>query len=216
MRRNTYLLFCLILSSLLALSACSGDKSAEATDQEILSAINAYLAQNPIAVLSPVSTWEAETPNSIPFDLITPKQSLAKSKADHPALFALADAGVLTVKEGTISSADVFGKTEKLPTLHVDLSNEGLKWYMSETGKLRFADMQARQITSREAASPDELQVTVVLKPESIAPWAEKEEIQAVFPIVAELLNNQNYTASYYLIYDQKHWQVHTRDDLTQ
>ena len=216
MRKNIYLLFCLILCSLLCLSACSGDNPAETTDQEILGAINSYLTQNPIAVISPVSTWEAETPKTIPFDLITPKQSLTKSRAEHPALFALADADVLIVKESTITSDDVFGKTEKLPALHVDLSEEGLKWYMPETGKLRFADIQARQITAREELSPDDLQVTVLLKPENIAPWPEIEEIQAAFPGIAELLNNQNYTLSYYLVYDQKHWQVHTRDDLMQ
>ena len=216
MRKYIYLQFWLVLGLFLCLPACFKDKSAGATDQEILDAINSYLTQNPVAVISPVSTWEVEVPKSMPFDLITPKQSPAKSRADHPSLFALADADVLTVKESIITSDDVFGKTEKLPALHVDLSEEGLKWYSPETGKIRFADMQARQITAREDLSPEELQVTVTLKPENIAPWAEKEEIQTVFPGIAELLHNQNYTLSYYLIYEQNHWQVHTRDDLTQ
>ncbi len=122
MRKYIYLLVPLSLVLALCLTACSSDKANQAAEQELLAAINSYLAQNPPAAISPTGAWSAEAPHILPFDLITHKQPLAKSRAEHPALFALADAGVLTAKQDSVISDNVFGKSEKLPVLHVDLT----------------------------------------------------------------------------------------------
>lgn len=217
MHKFTHPLLGLILVLFFCLAACSGDKASEVSDEELLTILNAHLAQNPPAAIFPSGSWNAEIPQALPFDLITPKQSLAKSRAEHPALFALADAGVLIITQDTVLSDNVFGKSEKLPGLHIDLSEEGHKWYEPASGKLRFAEATADRILARKENDTGQLRITVSLKNANVAAWAEKSEIKEAFPAIAEFLaDGQEQKTDYLLKYNGTAWQVAKPDELVQ
>ena len=79
---RTLLLFSFLLSLSLGLFACS-KKTSDISDQEILGVVNAYLAENPPAVISPAGTWGAGA-KPLPFYIISPKHSLTISWASYP------------------------------------------------------------------------------------------------------------------------------------
>ena len=216
MRKYFHCLGYACLGALLCLvAACSANTAADVGDDQLLAAVNAYLAQNPAAVISPSGAWGEEI-KTLPFDLILAKQSRAKTRAAHPELFALADAGVLLITDAKVAIEGLAGKDEQVPGLHVALSEEGAKWYLPESGKLRFADMVAKQVTARRVINDQELVINVELAPENIAPWAENEAVQAAFPGLAGLLAQQQKQVDYQLKYDGSQWLADKSNDLTQ
>ncbi len=212
-KRGYFISLGLVLGLVLCLSACMSGKD---DDEALLAAVYNYLSANPLAVVSPSGTW-GDDEAKLPLEILTSNQSEAKMRESHPTLFVLADAGLLTISRKNIETTNVFGKAEKLPGLHIELTEEGAKWYQPESGMLRFAKEKTDAILEKREISPEQLQVKVRLKLLDIAPWASKPEIQAAFPRLAEIMRQDS--IEYSLTYDGKAWQVNASGasgDLTQ
>lgn len=212
-KRDYFINLSLVLGFIFCLSACMSNKD---DDEALLAAVGDHLNANPLAVVSPSGAWGADEAK-LPLEILTSSQSETKIRESHPTLFALADAGLLNISRRNIETTNVFGKAEKLPGLHVELTEEGAKWYQPESGKLRFAKEKADAILEKRELSPEQLQVKVSLKLLDVAPWASKPEIQTAFPRLAEIM--RQISIEYLLTYDGKAWQVGSSEasgDLTQ
>ncbi len=192
----------LVLGLMLCLSACMSDKN---DDEALLAAVAGYLNTNPLAAVSPSGTW-GDDDAKLPLEILISNQSETKIRESHPTLYALADAGLLTISRKNIETTNVFGKAEKLPGLRVELTEEGAEWYLPESGRLRFAKEKTDAILEKREISPEQLQVKVSLKLLDVAPWATKPEIQSAFPRLAEIMRQSS--VEYLLTYDGKAWRV--------
>ena len=204
--------FVLIPLSLL-LFACGGTPAENIQESEIIAAVDLHLASNPPASIAPLGGWSDED-TSFPMDIVTPKQSLARSRQDFPTLFALADAGLLTITEEQVLTQNVFGKDEEMPGLRAELTETGLTWYLPEQRRFAYAKLSVAQIDTIQKVTDTAISVTVELEFETIADWTNNEGIQAAYPGMADFLSNTPIIETFQLKFENKQWQVVQSEDL--
>ncbi len=213
MRTVVFLKYFSVAVFSLALLACEGNPAESVKESEIIAAIDAHLENDPPASISPLGGWSDEK-SAFPLDIVTPKQALQHARQEFLTLFALADAGLLTISQEQVLTENVFGKEEKLPGLHIELTEEGVSWYLPEQGRFSYAKLSVAQIDDIQKIDSATLTVTVELEFEGIADWTNSADVQAAFPGMVDYLSNTPIIQTFNLKFADKQWQVVDQEDL--